>query len=337
MRSASQSLGRCQSGIRRALGRESLLRFAEVYFPERFHLAWSDMHHQMSEILESIVGDGTEGPTEGFLRLLVASPRGYGKTSLLAFAYPLWQMAYGRVGQILWVSHTVGRAHGLLKDVTREINENRRLRVDFPHLVQGKRAKSHCSGGAPTIDGIVVGQSFRLLVRSQSDLFTDVFWPRDKRGLVLVFGYHARSTGSRGDLEHYIAYLESLPNSIDVVIGGSHNSNNGMSEHVQHLHEFGMSDWQVKVYKAIEVISSDMRHWNGWREYCRTRNHTLGSSAYTSGKEYWMMYRDDLERNVKPLWSAKEPLVDLLESWLKHGSDWFDRNKQGLMGHFIRL
>jgi len=51
---------------------------SKVMFPERFYLPFSSLHDQIFEVLDN----------DDIQKVVIAAPRGFGKTSLINLAYP---------------------------------------------------------------------------------------------------------------------------------------------------------------------------------------------------------------------------------------------------------
>jgi len=128
--------------VRREAGRQSLLAFCKLYLGDRFTLPWNTMHREAAALLVSERG----GP----LRLALAAPDGYGKSSLLTFAFPIWALAYGRARFIVIASHAKVAAGELLRAIDLELRGNELLRQDFGHLKTISRSSGASRSRAST-------------------------------------------------------------------------------------------------------------------------------------------------------------------------------------------
>ena len=100
--------------------------FCEVYFPETFHLAWSDDHLKVIRKIEKAVLEG------GLFAM--AMPRGSGKTSLCEIAC-LWAILYGHRGFVCLIGSDEKSALEMLESIKMELDSNDLLLEDFPEAV----------------------------------------------------------------------------------------------------------------------------------------------------------------------------------------------------------
>lgn len=97
-------------------------RFCEVYFPNAFHMAWSDDHLKVIAAIErAVLGGGL---------LALAMPRGSGKTALCVRA-ALWALVYGHRRFVSLVAATEDLATKLMEPIKTELQFNDRLAADF--------------------------------------------------------------------------------------------------------------------------------------------------------------------------------------------------------------
>jgi len=127
---AGQAFPQAESNRRKERGRE-LLRFLEIYLPHYMPDAhYSEFHVEFSN-LSNPLAHGARWPG---LRLVLAAPRGNGKTTLLK-ALILQMLCLERKKFILLISDSVEQAAETLEAVKLELEENPRLAVDFPNAV----------------------------------------------------------------------------------------------------------------------------------------------------------------------------------------------------------
>ncbi len=117
------------SSVRRALGERSLEAFAQTYLPHHFRVRGAPcvMHQEMFALLERMAG-------ERGLRVAIAAPRNHAKSTIVSLAFALWCVATQREPFIVLVSDTADQAQDHLAQIRRELEENERLREDFPEL-----------------------------------------------------------------------------------------------------------------------------------------------------------------------------------------------------------
>lgn len=100
--------------------------FCEAYFPETFHLEWSDDHLK-------VIGKVERAVLEGGL-FAMAMPRGSGKTSLCEVAC-LWAILYGHREFVCLIGSDERSALEMLESAKMELDSNDLLLEDFPEAV----------------------------------------------------------------------------------------------------------------------------------------------------------------------------------------------------------
>ena len=121
--------------------RNDFRKFCENYFPENFHLAWSQDHLKAIQRIETAVLEG------GLFAL--AMPRGSGKTQLSETA-AIWSMLYGHREFITLISATEAAALEKLDSIKTELEVNDHLADDFPEVIHPIRCldgiANRCAG-----------------------------------------------------------------------------------------------------------------------------------------------------------------------------------------------
>ncbi|MCC6229658.1 MAG: phage terminase large subunit family protein [Phycisphaerales bacterium] len=99
--------------------------FCETYFPQTFHLKWSDDHLKVIAKIEQAVLEG------GLFAM--AMPRGSGKTSLCETAC-LWALVYGHRDFVALIGSDEEHAADMLESIKVELESNEILAGDFPEV-----------------------------------------------------------------------------------------------------------------------------------------------------------------------------------------------------------
>jgi hypothetical protein len=110
---------------RRAKAERDFRFFCEAYFPQTFHLKWSDDHLKVIAKIEQAV---LEGGLFG-----MAMPRGSGKTSLCETAC-LWAMLYGHREFVTLIGSDEEHASSMLESIKAELENSELLAGDFPEV-----------------------------------------------------------------------------------------------------------------------------------------------------------------------------------------------------------
>jgi hypothetical protein len=134
---------------RKAMACASFQGFCETYFPQTFHLPWSDDHLKVIAKIELAVLQG------GLFAM--AMPRGSGKTTLCETAC-LWAILIGAREFVCLIGSDEEHAASMLESIKSELENNDLLLEDFPeavypiHCLEGihQRASGQLHNGAPT-------------------------------------------------------------------------------------------------------------------------------------------------------------------------------------------
>ena len=110
---------------RKDRSRKDFRFFCEQYFPQTFHIAWSDDHLKVITKIEQAVLEG------GLFAM--AMPRGSGKTSLCEIAC-LWALVYGHREFVALIGADEEHAANMLDSIKVELESNDLLLVDFPEV-----------------------------------------------------------------------------------------------------------------------------------------------------------------------------------------------------------
>lgn len=102
---------------------ESFKAFCDTYFPQTFHLPWSDDHLKVIAKLETAVLEG------GLFAM--AMPRGSGKTTLCETAC-LWAILIGARPFVCLIGSDEEHAASMLESIKSELENNDLLADDFP-------------------------------------------------------------------------------------------------------------------------------------------------------------------------------------------------------------
>lgn len=116
-----------KNGIRRMLAELDIEYFAQAYFPKYFHQSFCKFHTDLMGALGELIL--TPGQ-----RLVVGVPRGFGKSTLSSFLFPLWIVLYKKLSFILIVSATEDTGIPFLNMIKDEIISNDEIIKDFGNM-----------------------------------------------------------------------------------------------------------------------------------------------------------------------------------------------------------
>jgi FkbM family methyltransferase len=111
---------------RKARAKTDFRFFCEAYFPQTFHLPWSDDHLKVISRIEQAVLRG------GLFSM--AMPRGSGKTSVCECAC-IWAVLNGHREFVCLIGSDEGHACDMLESIKTELDGNDLLLADYPEVV----------------------------------------------------------------------------------------------------------------------------------------------------------------------------------------------------------
>jgi len=109
----------------------SLLEFAEFFFPHLLEFNVPDFHKEIYSLLPS---------TE---RLVLAAPRGFAKSTISSVIYPLWLSLFGKRKDICIISASESLSIEWLRKIKREIEQNPKINAFWGDLKSDKWTESH--------------------------------------------------------------------------------------------------------------------------------------------------------------------------------------------------
>lgn len=131
--------------------------FCQTYLPHYFEEPPADFHREMVEMAQ-VRPDFTKG--DAVIPAVVGAPRGFGKSTPLAFAYPLWEALHGRRHCIIIGSETKDLAESHVASIAAECAGNQRILYDFAPLIESLK-KGHLVLKGTSIFARGAGQQIR--------------------------------------------------------------------------------------------------------------------------------------------------------------------------------
>ena len=110
---------------RRAKAALNFQYFCEAYFPQSFHLEWSEDHLKVLRKIEHAVLHG------GLFAM--AMPRGSGKTTICECAC-IWAVLNGHREFVCLIGSDEGHAMDMLESIKTELDANDLLLADYPEI-----------------------------------------------------------------------------------------------------------------------------------------------------------------------------------------------------------
>jgi hypothetical protein len=308
------------SAIRRQTGAGSLLAFMKMYLQHRVPLPWNRMHEEIATDYNQI---GSDNP----LRLVLAAPDGYGKTTMTTFALVLWALAYKHCRCIAIGSHTRTAAGELLRSVDHELITNKMLCTDFSHLADLQRGSGSSGSRASPPRDIYVRGVARLTTFSPTSSLGEITFEGSPPDLIILDGFEANpeenenpSGGKSVKLERHIhREILSRYTSASVIVLGTLTHANSLIDRLLKPNQSSM--WPQRFYPAVDSYPANFDLWFAWAEHLRMDR--------AQAQHYFDEHHEQLLDGVEVLWPKHESFMQMMSLRALHGWEWFDRNRQG--------
>lgn len=111
--------------------RTDLSKFAELFFAEMLTDKIPDFHREIYHLIS------------GEMRLVLAAPRGYAKSTIICVIYPIWLALFGKRRDICVISASETLAVELLRKIKRELESNLLLQTAFGDVRSSKWTENH--------------------------------------------------------------------------------------------------------------------------------------------------------------------------------------------------
>jgi len=155
--------------VRRARAATDFQFFCEAYFPQSFHLAWSNDHRKVLRKIEQAVLQG------GLFAM--AMPRGSGKTTICECAC-IWAVLNGHREFVCLIGSDEGHAMDMLESIKTELDANDLLLADYPevcHPIQSLEGiANRCNGQLYHGERTHIGWTAREAYTSNNEPTTSV-------------------------------------------------------------------------------------------------------------------------------------------------------------------
>ncbi|MCX5638617.1 MAG: hypothetical protein NTX52_13150, partial [Planctomycetota bacterium] len=106
--------------MKREQGSKSIMAFAELFLPHYLRYKTSKAHRDIYNTLYTITNERGK-------KLVIAAPRGFGKSTLITLIYVLYSICYGKERFIVLVSNTASQVTQTLANIKKELMENAEL------------------------------------------------------------------------------------------------------------------------------------------------------------------------------------------------------------------
>lgn len=281
--------------------------FAQAYFPKYFNKPFCQFHTRLMEELSWLIHN--EGK-----RMVVGVPRGYGKSTLSSFLFPLHILLFKKLQFILLVSATEDTAIPFLQMIKDELVSNDAILEDFGNLKSSEKwaaneiwLKNDTCLTVRGIDGSIRGIRYKEH-RAQLILCDDLI--KDKV---------AESDSAREKLAN--TYKDSLLNAGDehtrvLVVGTVLHNDDILSE----LLSPETTGYKQLFFQSILEWAERTDLWEEWRKlYTSLEDANREQTAYG----FFVANKDEMLKKTKVLWQDKFDYYYLMKKLVDDGESSF--------------
>lgn len=309
--------------LRREIGRNSLLQFAQTYFPQHVIHKPGTFHEEISDTLISMSKKRC-----GYFAL--AAPRGYAKSTIVSFLYVVWSICYCKEHFILILSATAKQAQKLLSNVSTVLETNRLLREDFPEVFDPKeKIKTKW-----TQDEIIMPNNIMIAARSVGQDFRGIKHDQYRPTLVILDDVdgdkNTYNAASREKVSNWFVSTVLKAKDVktaNIVAVGTLFHLDSLLSRLTKKEEF--PDWQKRIDKAVLAFSPRMDLWQKWGNILFNRGDAHNDEVgLTAADRFFEENKTAMLEGTKVLWEEMEDYYALMKIREIEGSYSFDSEKQ---------
>jgi predicted phage terminase large subunit-like protein len=292
--------------LKRDQGSKSILGFAELFLQHYLTFKTSRAHRDIYKALEAITIDRGK-------YVVIAGPRRFGKSTLVALMYILYSICYGKEKFIVIISHTVAQATQILANVKKELMENKELRAAFPDVCKvGVVSKlAHWKR-----DSIITGNKIRVLAYGSGQNLRGIREGVDRPTLIITDDLeNAQNTVSaevrdkmKGIFEASILILGDEKTNY-IFLGNLYHPHCLLSEYVS---EQKKNQWIQFRYAAIEQMPVCMDLWGIWSAIYNGKQDFEGASCAEGALKYYLANKLEMDKGTVLLWPERYNLYELM-------------------------
>ncbi|WP_416147906.1 phage terminase large subunit [Salipaludibacillus sp. HK11] len=299
-------------GLRQMLGEIDIAYFAQAYFPKYFSKKFCQFHDTLMEELDWLLKN--EGK-----RMVVGVPRGYGKSTLSSFLFPLNILLYKKLQFILIVSATEDTAIPFLNMIKDELTSNDAIIEDFGKLKSSKKW---------AFDEIWLNNDTCLTIRGIDGSIRGIRYKEHRAQLILcddlIKDKVAESDSQRQQLAN--TYKDSLLNAGDentrvLVVGTVLHQEDILSE----LLSPETTGYKQLFFQSILEWAERSDLWAGWRKlYTSLEDKNREQTAH----DFFIANKDEMLKETRVLWEEKFDYYFLMRKLVDDGESSFYKEMQ---------
>ncbi len=285
--------------IRKKAASTSLEAFARTYLAEHLKFEPSAAHVEVYGIL-------TSSFAKRGLRLALAAPRKFGKSTMFTLIYILYSICYKKDKFDVIISETAEQARKILDNVKTELTTNKLLKEDFPEVCEMDKAPKPPRW---RVDDIVTRNGIQVLALGSGQKIRGRRHGASRP--TTVFLDDIESEESVKTLEQREKLKDWFTKSVLNVgseetnfffIGNLHHHNCLLAEYTAPDKH---PDWHKKIYKAIISEPANTHLWDQWVLIRLGRMPYSGFTAPGLSDDFYDDHEEDMEKGAQTIWPSR--------------------------------
>lgn len=295
-------------GIRKMLGEIDNTYFAKAYFPRYFNQPFCQFHTSLMTELNWLLKNESK-------RMVVGVPRGFGKSTLSSFLFPLNILLYKKLQFILLVSATEDTGVPFLSMIKDELVSNDAIIEDFGKMKQPNNKWS--------FNEIHLANDTCLTIRGIDGSIRGIRYKEHRPELILcddlIKDSVAESDSGREALAN--TYKDSLLNAGTettrvLVVGTVLHSEDILSE----LLSSETTGYKQLFFQSILEWAERSDLWAEWRKLYTSLE---DKNRETTAHQYYLSNQDEMLKGTKVLWKDKFNYYYLMKKLVDDGESSF--------------
>lgn len=268
--------------------------FRRTYFPHYYQLAGESKLQSHLRTVYDRIRDKSDAQTSDSAgeKFAVAAPRGFGKSTDVALAFILWVVAYELKYFLPLFSDAVELTEVEIEAIKAELEENARLRQDFPHIAG--------AGSVWRVGDIVTANNIRIKGFGSGKRVRGIKHGTRRPDLVIIDDLendeNVRSRRQRDKLESWLdSALENLggvDDRMDILYIGTILHRDAVL-----ARKLKLAYWNPRIFRALVRFPARMDLWDVYESLYRTKS---AAKAHA----YYLKHRTQMDTGARLLWSA---------------------------------
>lgn len=293
------------AALRKRQAVKSLKDFALLYLPHHVLLKPSRAHGEIYELLFRILEKRGS-------KIVIAAPRGFGKSTLVTILFVLYVICFRREAFIVILSHTSSQAYQILENIKRELMDNKRLLEDFPELA-GQRPRPW------TREEIEVPNHVRIAAFGMDQGVRGRRYGKHRPTLVIADDIedadknfnHEEKEKQKRKFEQAILEVGSSETNY-LLIGNYYHPDSLIGDYINPQMN---PRWIKQIYRAVVSWPTNQKLWEKWSLIYNSKEKHKDDTGPEAAKAFYLENESAMLEGVEVLWPSRWTFYELMEKY----------------------